>query len=161
MPNPVPAPSAPLASGDPTRRHGVEVDGAVLFPGLTRPEADAAATWLGTVDAPHQVLVPVEIGVVLSDGAGPHLLDASGGLVLVLGPHAHVAGARVAMGAPSPLHAIGAVEDHGTYWVWRARRDVPEPDRVGALDSLDACPDTDALTVWGAAGGGIARTLEP
>ena len=161
MPNPVAAPSAPLASGDPTRRHGVEVDGAVLFPGLTRPEADAVAGWLGTVEAPPQVLVPVEIGVVLSDGAGPHLLDASGALVLVLGPHSHVAGAHVAMGAPSPLHAIGAVEDQGTHWVWRARRDVPEADRVGALDSLDACPDADALVGWGAGGDGPTRTLAP
>jgi hypothetical protein len=161
MPSPVAAPSAPLASGDPTRRHGVEVDGAVLFPGLTRPEADAVAGWLGAAHAPEQVLVPVEIGVVLSDGAGPHLLDAHGALVLVLGPHSHVAGAHVAMGAPSPLHAIGAVEDHGTHWVWRARRDVPEPDRVEALDSLDACRDAEALVGWGAVGGDSARTLAP
>lgn len=160
MPTPVAAPSAPLASGDPTRRHGVEMDGAVLFPGLTRPEADAVASWLGGVEAPAQVLVPVEIGVVLSDGAGPHLLDPAGALVLVLGPHSHIAGAYVAMGSPSPLHAIGAVEDHGTHWEWRARRDVPEPDRVRALDSLDACPDTDALAKWGAPGG-LARTLAP
>lgn len=150
MPTPVIAPSAPLASGDPTRRYGVEQGDAVLFPGLTRPEAESVAGWLGDVGVPQRVLVPVEIGVVLSDGAGPHLLDAEGQLVLVLGAHSRVAGASVAMGAPHPLHAIGAVADRGTHWVWCARREVPEADRVAALDALDACGDADALVAWGA-----------
>ena len=161
MPNPVAAPSAPLASGDPTRRYGVEHGGTVLFPGLTRPEADAVAGWLGDVEMPQRALVPVEIGVVLSDGAGPHLLDAAGTLVLVLGPHAHVADARVAMGAPSPLHAVGAVAERGTHWMWITRRDVPEAGRVAALDALDACGDADALIAWGASGGSSPRTLAP
>jgi hypothetical protein len=158
---PVLAPNAPLASGDPTRRHGVEVNGSVLFPGLTRPEADAVAQWLGAVAHPRLALVPVEIGVMLSDGAGPHLLDADGALVLVLGAHSRVHGARVAMGAPNPLHAVGAVTDLGTHWMWLARRDVPEWGRVAALDALDACADDAALAAWGAPGAGVARTLDP
>ena len=161
MPTPVAAPSAPLASGDPTRRYGVEVDGAVMFPGLTRPEADTVAAWLGHVDDPGLALVPVEIGVVLSDGAGPHLLDSAGGLVLVLGAHSHVAGAHVAMGAPSPLHAVGAVARRDGHWTWLARRDVPDAGRVAALDALDACGDESALVAWGAPDGGTARTLAP
>jgi hypothetical protein len=150
MPTPVTVPSAPLASGDPTRRYGVEHGGTVMFAGLTRPEADAVAGWLGDVDVPQRALVPVQIGVVLSDGAGPHLLDAAGQLVLVLGPHSHLAEASVAMGAPNPLHAVGVVADRGTHWVWGARREVPEADRVAALDALDACADVDALLAWGA-----------
>ena len=161
MPTPVPAPNAPLASGDPTRRHGVDVGGTVMFPGLTRPEAEAAAQWLGDVPSPRQALLPVEIGVVLSDGAGPHLLDADGALVLVLGRHSHVDGAYVAMGAPSPLHAVGAVADRGSHWVWLARRDVPEPARVAALDALDGCVDAAALAAWGTPGDATARTLSP
>lgn len=132
-----------------------------MFPGLTRPEAEAVASWLGDVEVPHRALVPVEIGVVLSDGAGPHLLDATGVLVLVLGVHSHIDGAMVAMGAPNPHQAIGVVTLRDAHWMWLARRDVPEPSRVVALDELDACSDVAGLAAWEAAGNAAPRTLGP
>lgn len=152
QPVPVAAPAAPLASGDPTRRFGVDADGRVLFPGLTRPEADAACTWLAGMDADARALalVPVELGVVLSDGAGPHLLDAAGALVLVLGPHSRIAGASVAMGSPTPRHAVGVVTPDGPGWRWIARANVPEAARVAALDALDTCADEGDARRWGA-----------
>ena len=161
MPTPVPVQSAPLASGDPTRRFGIEMDGTVVFPGLTRPEAESVAGWLGDVEHPHRMLIPVEIGVVLSDGAGPHLLDATGVLVLVLGAQSHIDGAMVAMGAPNPHQAIGGVTLRGAHWMWLARRDVPEASRVMALDELDACSDVAGLAAWEAAGNVLPRTLGP
>ncbi len=153
-PLPIPVSAAPLAAGDPTRRFAVSVAGATLFPGLTRPEAEAACAWVADAD-PHRVLVPVDLGVVLSDGAGPHLLDASGALVLVLGPHSQVDGALVAMGAPSPLYAVGAVEQLATgRYRWIVRRDVPEAARVDVLDALDACGAHEALVAWESDRGG-------
>lgn len=152
QPVPVAAPAAPLASGDPTRRFGVDAGGQVIFPGLTRPEAAAASAWLAGMDADARgmALVPVELGVVLSDGAGPHLLDATGALVLVLGPHARIAGASVAMGSPTPLHAVGVVTPDGPGWRWIARASVPDGARVAALDALDACADEVEARRWGA-----------
>ena len=104
------APDAPLGGGDPTRRHAVRADGRALMPGLTRPEAEDAREWLAVVPAPDRPLALAEVAlpVLLTDGAGPHLLGADGALVLVLGPHPWLQGARVAMGAPSPRHAVGA-----------------------------------------------------
>ena len=57
-----------------------------MFAGLTRPESEAVAQWLEGFDASGRTaaLIPIELGVVLSDGAGPHLLDVSGALVLVV-----------------------------------------------------------------------------
>lgn len=152
QPLPVAITAAPLAGGDPTRRFGVDVGGVVRFPGLTRPEANDACTWLGTMDgdACATALVPVELGVVLSDGAGPHLLDADGTLVLVLGPHAHIAGASVAMGSPSPLHAVGLVRPDGPGWRWIVRAAVGDAQRIAALDALDVCADEAAAREWGA-----------
>ena len=161
----VPAPAAPLAGGDPTRCCAVSDAAATRFPGLTRPEADAVAAWLGDVpmDARDRLLVPVELGVVLSGGAGPYLLDARGALVLVLAPHPAVEGTSVAMGAPvregGPLHVVGVVSPSGSAWHWVARADVREGDRVAALDALDACADVHALDAWQAAGGLPPRTL--
>ncbi len=153
-PQPIQVANAPLAAGDPTRRFAVDVAGTPFFPGLTRPEAEAVCAWVGDGN-PVRALVLVELGMFLSDGTGPHLVDASGALVLVLGPHSQVDGALVAMGALSPLHAVGAVEKMapGRYR-WIVRRDVSEAARVGVLDALDACGDHEALLAWESDRGG-------
>lgn len=161
MPGPevVPAPAAPLAGGDPTRCCAVADEVATRFPGLTRPEADAVAGWLGTVPVAERdaLLVPVELGVVLSGGAGPYVLDAHGGLVLVLAPHPAVEGASVAMGgtpgAEGLVHPVGLAEPHGRAWRWVVRVGVRQADRVAALDALDECVDMPGAIAWQAAGG--------
>ena len=157
------APDAPLGGGDPTRRHAVRAAGRVLMPGLTRPEAEAAAQWLRDVPGPDQLLALAEIAlpVLLSDGAGPHLLDSDGGLVLVLGAHPHLAAAGVAMGAPSPRHAVGVVRAlPAGGWIWLARAEVPEAQRVPALDALDAVGDAAGLAAWADAWAGAIPTIE-
>lgn len=145
------AADALLAAGDPTRGHAVSDDGRLLLPGLTRPEAEAACVWLATVDPRNRPLVLAEVAlpVVLTEGAGPHLLDAPGTLVLVLGPQPHIAGAHVAMGAPSPRYAVGVVREiGGGGWLWLARAEVAEADRVAALDGADGSVGDDALRAW-------------
>jgi hypothetical protein len=94
--------------------------------------------------------VQVTLPVVLSDGAGPHLVDADGGLVLALGPHPHIAGASVAMGEAAPDHAIGLVEaaGDGGVWRWVARARVAPEGRIAALDDIDAAPDREAAARW-------------
>ncbi|MBM3665710.1 MAG: hypothetical protein FJW92_07950, partial [Actinobacteria bacterium] len=81
------APDAPLGGGDPTRRHALRAGDLELLPGLTRSEAESAAAWMQSVPAPdrHLALAEVALPVLLTDGAGPHLLGADGALVLVLG----------------------------------------------------------------------------
>jgi hypothetical protein len=158
------APDAPMAAGDPTRVHAVRSDDRVLLPGLTRPEAEAACEWLRHVppgDRPL-ALAEVTLPVVLTDGAGPHLLDADGGLVLALAPHPSLAGARVAMGAPSPRHAVGLVRPlPGGGWLWMARVEVDEADRVPALDALDAVTDAHGAEAWAAVRAGAVPSLWP
>ncbi len=157
----IPVPASPLAGGDPTRRFGIGADGEVMFAGLTRPESEAVAQWLEGFDASARTaaLIPIELGVVLSDGAGPHLLDVSGALVLVVGEHSHVPGAWVAMGVPSPLCGVGAVERDGHVYRWIGRVEVAEAGRVAVLDALDACTDRDAVHRWAAHGGEAVSTL--
>lgn len=140
-----------MGSADVTRRWGVAAGGEVLFPGLTRPEANAAATWLATraPDERRRSLVQIELPVVLSGGAGPHLLDSSGTLILGVGVHPSIAGALVSMGPAEPLHPLGLVErspDGGFRWVvlgWTSG-----DGRVAALDALDACMDPAAAETW-------------
>jgi hypothetical protein len=147
----MPAPEAVLGRSDPTRRWAIAFeDGSPWFPGLTRPEAEAAAPWLAAM-APAErraALVAVVLPVVLSDGAGPYVIDARGGLVLVLGPHRALAGALVAMGPAEPDHAIGLVErsEHG--WRWIVRAQVAPADRLAALDALDEAGDRPAAAAW-------------
>lgn len=158
------APDAPLGGGDPTRRHAVRADGRPLMPGLTRPEAEDAREWLGVVPAPDRPLALAEVAlpVLLTDGAGPHLLGADGALVLVLGPHPGLAGARVAMGAPSPRHAVGAVRPlPAGGWLWLARAEVADADRVAALDGLDAVVDHAGLARWASEWAGVIPTIAP
>ncbi|MGA0068433.1 MAG: hypothetical protein ACO3PB_03090 [Miltoncostaeaceae bacterium] len=157
------APDAPLGGGDPTRRHAVRDGARVLMPGLTAPEAEAAAGWLAGIPEPDRALVlsEVTLPVLLTDGAGPHLLDADGSLVLVLGRHPRIEGVHVAMGAPAPRHAVGAVRRRaGGGWIWLARAEVPEAGRVAALDGVDAAPDRAALAAWAGEWAGAIPTLE-
>ena len=149
----VACPAAPLGGGDPTRRWGVRCgDGAVRWAGLTRPEAEALIDGLGACEAAFaDILVQIELDVVLSDGAGPYLLDADGLLVLVLGTHPAGGGAHVALGQPRPDRArLGAVIPAGFTdgWAWIARAEVPAAARIPVLDELAAAHDTAALRAW-------------
>ncbi len=149
----VACPAAPLGAGDPTRRWGVRCgDGAVRWAGLTRPEAEALIGGFGTPGvAVAAVLVQVELDVVLSDGAGPYLLDGDGLLVLVVGTHPAGRGVHVAMGQVGSDRArIGAVARAGFAdgWSWIARAEVPAAARIPVLDELAAADDTAALQAW-------------
>ncbi|MGE0026730.1 MAG: hypothetical protein AB7O78_02040 [Thermoleophilia bacterium] len=142
---------AALGGSDPTRRWALRfADGAVRFTGVTRTEGFAAAEALAGEPDPDRVLVQVALPVVLSEGAGPHLVDADGRLVLALGPHPTVAGTSVAMGEAAPDHAIGLVEPAGDggLWRWVARARVTPGERVAALDAIDAAPDRAAADRW-------------
>lgn len=149
----VPAPQAPIASGDLTRRWALAgADGVGRFAGVTRTEGEAAARALAGI-APgrwDRLLLQITLPVVLSDGAGPHLLDARGRLALVLGPHRGISQAHVTMGDPVPLHAIGLTRrvGDGPVWEWTARADVPPDRAVEALDALDALIDTAGAGEW-------------
>jgi hypothetical protein len=122
----------------------------VRFAGVTRVEGFTAAAALAGEPDPGRALVQVTLPVVLSDGAGPHLVDADGRLVLALGPHPHVAGTSVAMGEAAPGHAVGLVEPAGDggLWRWIARARVAPEGRVAALDALDVAPDREAAARW-------------
>jgi hypothetical protein len=142
---------AALGAPDPTRRWALRFpDGRVRFAGVTRVEGFAAAEALAGEPDPDRALVQVSLPVVLSDGAGPHLVDAAGRLVLALGPHPRIAGAAVAMGEAAPAHAVGLVEraGDGPLWRWVARSDVEPGERVAALDAIDAAPDREAARRW-------------
>lgn len=142
---------AALGSSDPTRRWALRfADGTVRFAGVTRIEGFAAAAPLGAAPDPDRALVQVTLPVVLSDGAGPHLVDADGRLVLALGPHPHIDGTSVAMGEAAPGHAIGLVEaaGEGGVWRWVARARVAPEGRIAALDAIDAAPDREAAARW-------------
>ena len=149
----VAAPSAPIGSGDISRRWALAAaDGIARFPGVTRPEAQAAATAMAGV-APERwddLLVEVTLAVVLSDGAGPYLLDARGRLTLVLGPHRGISRAHVTMGDAAPEHSIGLTRrlDDGPLWEWLARADVPPAGVVEALDALDELIDSGDAGEW-------------
>jgi hypothetical protein len=149
----VAAPDAPAGAGDPTRRWAIRSrHGAPRFAGVTRTEAAAVAGALAVLppEAWEGALVAVELPVVLSDGAGPYLLDADGRLTLALGPHPHLADALVAMGHPAPRHRIGLVRrlGEGRLWTWLARVEAPPDRRVAVLDALEAVSGGEALAVW-------------
>jgi hypothetical protein len=124
-------------------------DGRDRHPGLTRSEAERAIPALAEHGLWDDWLIAVELPVLLSDGAGPHLLAADGALVLALADHPRLPG-RIAMSAPGAEgHLVGLVAPvTPPLWVWRARAGVPEPDRVDALDALDAVADAAALERW-------------
>jgi len=149
----VEAPRAPAGSGDPSRRWALAFgDGADRFPGITRPEGDAAAAELARLSSERwdAALVEVVLAVVLSDGAGPYLIDATGRITLVLGAHPALAGLHLAMGEPVPDHRIGLVRRRpgGPVWEWVARAEVTPERRVAALDALDALTDPAEAGEW-------------
>ncbi len=150
----VPADDAALGSGDPTRRWALaDRRGAVRWPGLTRNEAEALAAALsaaGTVDL-DATLGQVELGVVLSDGAGPYLVDADGVLVLAVAAHPRLDGLAIAMATTDTDHArIGVVRPRAVPagWEWVARAGCAPADRIRALDELAATGSPEGLRQW-------------
>jgi hypothetical protein len=148
----VASPSAPAGSADATRRWALAMpDGATRFPGVTRTEGAAAAEALAAMDAAawETALVEITLPVVLSDGAGPYLLDRDGRITLVVAAHPGIRDVHVAIGAPSPGHRLGIVARRAPgVWGWLARVEASPGDRVAALDGLDACPDLPAAVRW-------------
>jgi hypothetical protein len=148
----VPVPSAPLGASDATRRWGVLcADGHTRWPGVTRVEADAACRGLAATgsDSPGAALLGVELGVVLSDGAGPYVVDADGVLVLVLDRHAHIPECSFAMGQVDRDRVrLGLVRDRGAHgiWEWVTQADVAVTDRVTVLDRLAAAETLEAIS---------------
>ena len=154
IPELVASAGAPLGSADATRRWALRFgDGRERFAGVTRPEGRAASAALGAMgpQRSERALVEIALPVVLSDGAGPYLIDAAGRLVLALAPHPRIAAASIAMGDAAPAHLVGLVErqgDDGPVWRWIARADVPPSGRVAALDALDEAGDRDEAILW-------------
>ena len=149
----VPAPEAPAGRSDPTRRWALAFpDGAVRFPGVARTEAARAAPGLAGLEpaALERALVEVALPVVVSEGAGPYLLDAGGRLTLALGSHPRVAEAAVAMSEPLPGYRLGLVRRRAGegVWTWLAMAEVSEEERVQALDDLDEQGAEEALGDW-------------
>ena len=112
----VPAPGAPAGASDATRRWALAFpDGVIRFAGLT-PEEAAALPAVMDGWAPgrwDRALVEVALPVIVSDGAGPYLLDATGRITLALGDHPTLPGLRVAMGEARPRHRVGLVRPTG------------------------------------------------
>ena len=149
----VAAPRAPAGSGDPSRRWTLAFpDGIERFAGVTRLEGEAVVPALAALGADRWegALVEVTLAVLLTEGAGPYMLDASGRITLVLGPHPALPGVHLAMGEPSPNHRIGLVRRRvdGPVWEWVVRSDVAPDRRVGALDDLDAVTDLVGAGEW-------------
>lgn len=149
----VPYPDAPLGRSDVTRRWALALgDGAATFAGVTRTEADRFGPALSALPVAEraQALVPVELGVVLSDGAGPYLLGADGILLLAVGPHPSRPGESVVMGSGAPGgHRVGtAAPAADGLWAWRARAEVADADRIAALDDLAATGPGTPLAPW-------------
>lgn len=148
----VQSPRAPAGAADATRRWALAAPGGrPRFAGVSRTEGAAAVPVLAALpDAEREAaLVQIALPLVVSDGAGPYLLDADGRITLVLAPHPALAGAYVAMGAPAPAHRLGVVERLvPPVWRWIARAEIDPSARVAALDALDACADPAAARRW-------------
>lgn len=127
-----------LARADETRRHGVaDGRGEVRFTGLTRPEAEDALPALAELADPAVGLVRVVLPVVLTDGAGPHMVDADGRLTLAIADHPGRPGWRVAVGEPLPHHRVGIVAPAGAgVWRWVTRASVEPTGLARAIDDL-------------------------
>jgi hypothetical protein len=149
----VPAPDAPAGLSDATRRWALAFpDGALRFAGITREEAAAVQAALagGPPGRWDRALVEVVLPVIVSDGAGPYLLDATGRITLALGAHGALPGLRVAMGEPRPRHRVGLVRPTGEarVWEWAWDAEVDPEMRVAALDALDGVADAEGADGW-------------
>jgi hypothetical protein len=147
------AADAPAGAADPTRRHALLFpDGRARFAGIARDEADEVVPAISRrPDADwDRLLVEVALPVVLSDGAGPYLLDDAGRVTLAIAAHPSVEGAHVAMGAPAPGHRIGVVRRAlgARLWEWIADAVVAPARRVEALDGIDRAADAGDLDRW-------------
>lgn len=156
VPELVPAPDAPLGGPDPTRRWALALGGATVFPGIAPEEADRTWDALAAM-TPHELalaLVPVHLPVVLSDGAGPHLLDATGRLLLAVGEQGRLPGLHVVMGPDGAgaerigVAGPGPGEGRGGLWRWRVWARVPPVQRLPALDALARAAGADDLRSW-------------
>ena len=149
----IPAPDAPAGASDATRRWALAFpDGAVRFAGLT-PEEAAGVPAVMAAWAPgrwDRALVEVVLPVIVSDGAGPYLLDATGRITLALADHPTLPGLRVAMGEPRPRHRVGLVRPTGEarVWEWGWDAEVDPEMRVAALDALEGVADADGADGW-------------
>lgn len=147
----VPAPDAPAGVSDPTRRWALLCpDGPRRWAGLTRGEArDHLDLVSGTpADSWDQLLAAVELPAVLSDGAGPHLLDARGEVAIVIADHPALEGA-VTMAGAGPAYVVGLVAGRANPpWRWRAHARVTGDERIAALTALDEATTAAALDVW-------------
>jgi hypothetical protein len=145
------APSSTLGRTDLTRRWAIADPTRTRFAGVTRVEAVAAIPVIEGLSQADldQALIRVELGVVLSDGAGPYLVDASGSLVLVVGSHGVGSDTSVAIGEACPRHDIGLVAPVGAgVWLWRVSAPIDPTDRIAALDALAECGDVHAAESW-------------
>ena len=133
-----PAPDAALGRSDETRRWAIrDARGQLLFPGLTRPEAAGALTTL-PADSWEDYLVAVTLPVLLTDGAGPHLVDVRGNLVLAVADHPRLAACKLALGPEGGRERIGLVAQHSSaVWRWAAQAVLDPAHRVPALDALE------------------------
>lgn len=149
----VAAPDAPLGRSDHTRRWALRFpDGTERFPGIIRPEGEEATGVLGAMapGAWDAALIRVRLEVLLTDGAGPHLVSADGTLVLVLGAHPAMPDLRVAMGQPDGAsHHLGLTRElAGGVWGWFADARVPGTARIPALDELAATVSVADVEGW-------------
>jgi hypothetical protein len=145
-----PAPDAVLGRSDDTRRWAiVDAAGERRFPGVTRPEARRALGGLPRASW-GAYLVAVALPVLLTDGAGPHLLDAEGNLVLALADHPHLPGCKLALGPLRGAEQAGVVEPAGAeaLWRWATRAVIDPAHRAAALGALEAVIDRAQLEGW-------------
>jgi hypothetical protein len=147
----VAADDAPLGSGDPTRRWALRCDdGITRWPGITRNEAAGMAAALASRSNADGLVAVIDLGVVLSDGAGPYLVDADGVLVLVVDRHPMLAGSAIAMAnLTTDRMRIGLVREAGApAWEWVVTAELAAADRVSALDALVGIGDPSGLHIW-------------
>lgn len=150
----VPDAGGTLGGADATRRYALDLPGVgCRFGGVTRPEGARAAEALAalSIGDPNDMLVEIALPVVMTDGAGPYLVDAAGALVLAVGAHPHLGGACIAMSGSGPASGctVGLIEPvRLPLWGWQARCVVDHSARVACLDALDEVPSASAVGIW-------------
>jgi len=150
----VAVPDARLGASDVTRRWGMQrPDGRIGWPGITAVEGDRAARGCDSCASStfDDALVCIDLGVVLSDGAGPYLLDADGVLVLIVAQHPALIACHIALGQyDDGRFRIGVVRDCAMngWWRWEGYRDVSMDEQIAALDACHALASDQDLTRW-------------